>query len=69
MLVEKLKQVRKKSPTNAVVDYYGTKATDSDLQGILLSTDLSAAYDTVDHLILLQKLQYYGFKDKEFNLI
>ena len=31
---------------------------------ILLCTNMSAVYDTVDHEILLQKLNYYGFKGK-----
>ena len=38
-------------------------------QGILLITDLSPAYNMVDHKILLQMLQYYWFRGNEFNLI
>ena len=33
-----------------------------------LTTDLTAAYDTVDSTILLDKLQYYGIKGIELTI-
>ena len=36
---------------------------------VVLCTDMSAAYDTVDHEILLKKLTHYGIRGKSNNII
>ena len=42
----------------SMIDYHNGPAIDSDRACIVLSTDLSSAYDTVNHEILCEKLAY-----------
>ena len=42
---------------------------DKGLKVAVLSTDLSSAYDTVEHKLLWSKLEYLGFWNKSYSLI
>ena len=53
----------------SIIYYYMAKKIENDDVGVILSTDLSAAYHTVDHNILIQKLHHYGIRDKELKFI
>ena len=39
-----------------------SKCHDEDNLGVVVSTDLSSAFDVVPHNTLLSKLEHYGFK-------
>ena len=44
-----------------------TSSLDKGLYVISLFLDLSKAFDTVNHQILLNKLKYYGLQQSEYN--
>ena len=44
------------------------KQKDNGYKTVVLSTDLSSAYDTVDHRLLMCKLEHLGFRNKMYKL-
>ena len=48
-----------------MIDWNINKGYKEDKTSMILSTDLSSAYNCVDHCILLRKMQYYGIRGKE----
>merc|ERR1712240_403560 len=61
----------KHSPTTALssITYTLNKNYENNLISAVISTDLTAAFDTVDTDILLSKLKYYGIQGNEFKLL
>ena len=49
----------------SLIEWQINKGYENNKTCMILSTDLSAAYDTVDHCILLRKMQFYGIVGKE----
>ena len=52
-----------------VIDNASAKTVDENKFAIVLSTDLSMAYNSVDHPTLRKKLKYYRIQEKEHKLI
>ena len=52
----------------ATIDLLIDQAVDENKISIVLSTDLSSAFDVCDHSILVNKLEFYGIKGKEKQL-
>ena len=51
------------------IDKEIAKQKDNGNKVAILSTDLSMAYDTVDHRLLLAKLEHIGLRGKIYNMI
>ena len=47
----------------SVVDYNAGKLAETKKAACIITTDLTAAYDTVDHEILVNKLKYHGISE------
>lgn len=53
----------------AVLEEAAAKCLDQNKLGVLLSTDLTAAFDTCDHQVLIMKMKYYGMKGQMLKIM
>ena len=53
----------------SVIEEAARRNIDNNKLGVIISTDLTAAFDTVNHRILAEKLKYYGLKGNMLGLL
>ena len=52
-----------------VIEEAARKTIYENKLGVIVSTDLTAAFDTVNHRIMIKKLEYYGLKGNMIQLM
>ena len=59
------------SPVTAITQLYNRIQYNNDKNKItvILCTDLGSAFETVDHFVLLKKLEHYGIRGQSNNII
>ena len=59
---------RSTNTVKALIDWHINSGYERDKTSVIISTDLSSCFDTVDHCILVRKMHYYGIRNKELDL-
>ena len=49
-------------------DHYVSRKEHSTLTVVVIQTNLSVAFDTINHEILISKLNHYGIRNKASNI-
>ena len=59
--------LKKHSIQTAITQLYNKiiQNKENNKSSLILCTDLSSAYDTVDHKLLLKKLDHYGIRERQ----